>query len=167
MGTHSLDWLRWMMVPVCGEVVDVNSIVTRNFLGSQHDESAVVSLRFKSGAVAQFVSSALSLRRTGERSVAAKAMLTATRQSAAGVVETSRPTKGDRFCRGQPLSRGRSPISLPRFGRGVILKSPEKRGCATSNCCARSVPRPIDQSGSSGNFNKRCYACSALGGIRR
>ena len=59
VGTHSLDWLRWMMVPVCGEVVDVTSTVTRNILGSHHDESAAVGLQFESGALAQFVSSAL------------------------------------------------------------------------------------------------------------
>ena len=59
VGTHSLDWLRWMLVPVCGEVTEVASTITRNVLGSAHDESAAVSLRFESGAVAQFVSSAL------------------------------------------------------------------------------------------------------------
>ena len=59
VGTHSLDWLRWMLLPVCGEVTEVASTITRNVLGSAHDESAAVSLQFESGAVAQFVSSAL------------------------------------------------------------------------------------------------------------
>ena len=59
VGTHSLDWLRWMLTPGCGEVVEVTSTITRNILGSQHDESAAVGLQFESGAVAQFVSSAL------------------------------------------------------------------------------------------------------------
>ena len=44
---------------VCGEVTEVASTITRNVLGSAHDETAAASLRFESGAVAQFVSSAL------------------------------------------------------------------------------------------------------------
>ena len=59
VGTHSLDWLRWMLVPVCGEVTEVDSLITENVLGSAHDEQATVSLRFESGASAQLVSSAL------------------------------------------------------------------------------------------------------------
>ena len=59
VGTHSLDWLRWMLVPVCGEVTEVNSTITRDKLGSAHDELAAVSLTFESGASAQFVSSVL------------------------------------------------------------------------------------------------------------
>lgn len=47
------------MVPVCGEITDVASTITRNVLGSEHDETAAVSLQFDSGAVAQFVSSVL------------------------------------------------------------------------------------------------------------
>jgi len=58
-GTHCIDWLSWMMSPVCGEVVDVSSVVSRGVLGSQHDETASVSLRFSSGATAQFTCSAL------------------------------------------------------------------------------------------------------------
>ena len=59
VGTDSLDWLRWMLVPVCGEVTEVNSTITRDKLGSAHDELAAVSLTFESGASAQFVSSVL------------------------------------------------------------------------------------------------------------
>ncbi|MDP6081551.1 MAG: Gfo/Idh/MocA family oxidoreductase [Arenicellales bacterium] len=59
VGTHSLDWLRWMLVPVCGEIIDVASAITRNVLGSTHDESAAVSVQFESGAIAQLIASAL------------------------------------------------------------------------------------------------------------
>jgi len=59
VGTHSLDWLRWMLVPVCGEVTQVSSSITREVLGSAHDEIAAANLKFESGATAQFVSAAL------------------------------------------------------------------------------------------------------------
>lgn len=64
VGTHSLDWIRWMMVPVCGEIVEVSSNITTGILGSQHDEIAAATLAFESGAVAQFVSSSVFLAPT-------------------------------------------------------------------------------------------------------
>jgi len=64
VGTHSLDWLRWMMVPGCGEVTDVRSSITSGILGSDHDEVASCTLEFESGAIAQFVSSSVYLAPT-------------------------------------------------------------------------------------------------------
>ncbi len=64
VGTHSLDWLRWMLVPTCGEVTDVSSAITTGILGSDHDEVAAATLKFESGAIAQFVSSAVFLAPT-------------------------------------------------------------------------------------------------------
>lgn len=58
-GTHCVDWIDWMMTPVCGDIVDVTSVIARGVLGSDHDETASVSVRFESGATAQFTSSAL------------------------------------------------------------------------------------------------------------
>jgi len=58
-GTHCVDWIEWMMGPLCGDIVDVSSVITRGVLGSSHDETASVSMKFESGATAQFTSSAL------------------------------------------------------------------------------------------------------------
>jgi len=58
-GTHCVDWIDWMLSPVCGEIVDISSVVSRGVLGSQHDETASVSMKFSSGATAQFTCSAL------------------------------------------------------------------------------------------------------------
>jgi len=59
VGTHSLDWLRWMLVPVCGEITEISGSITQGVLGSKRDESAAVTVAFESGTLAQFVSSAL------------------------------------------------------------------------------------------------------------
>jgi len=59
VGTHSLDWLRWMLVPVCGEITEISGSITQGVLGSDRDESAAVTVKFESGALGQFVSSAL------------------------------------------------------------------------------------------------------------
>jgi len=59
VGTHCLDLIRWVMVPDCGEIVSVASTVSRGFWKGPHDETAVVSLRFQSGATAELCSSVL------------------------------------------------------------------------------------------------------------
>jgi predicted dehydrogenase len=59
VGTHCLDLIRWVMVPACGEVVSLASTVSREVWQGQNDETAVVSLRFASGATAEFCSSVL------------------------------------------------------------------------------------------------------------
>lgn len=59
MGTHGLDLIRWMMVPNCGEVTEVESIIGRDFWRSPHDEMALVMLKFESGATAELVTSVL------------------------------------------------------------------------------------------------------------
>ncbi len=58
-GTHGLDLLRWMMVPRCGEVVEVKSVLARPLLNGPHEESAVLALRFANGATAELMTSAL------------------------------------------------------------------------------------------------------------
>ena len=58
-GTHCVDWITWMLGSVCGDLVETNSVITRGVLGSRHDETASVNMRFSSGATAQFTSSAL------------------------------------------------------------------------------------------------------------
>ena len=59
VGTHCLDWILWMMRPVCGEVEDIQSVVSRADVTSSHDTSAAVHLRFQSGAIAHMFCSAI------------------------------------------------------------------------------------------------------------
>ena len=59
VGTHCLDLIRWVMVPSCGEVVSIKSIISSAVWKGPHDETAVVSMRFASGATAEFCSSVL------------------------------------------------------------------------------------------------------------
>lgn len=59
VGTHGLDLVRWFLVPACGEVVEVRSLITREVYRGPHDETALVMLRFASGATAEIVTSVL------------------------------------------------------------------------------------------------------------
>jgi 1,5-anhydro-D-fructose reductase (1,5-anhydro-D-mannitol-forming) len=59
VGTHCLDWILWMMKPVCGNVEKVESMIGRIDNVSTHDTSAAVNLRFQSGAIAHMFCSAV------------------------------------------------------------------------------------------------------------
>ncbi len=59
VGTHAVDMARWMMVPSCGEVVEVRSLCTSPVHNSAHEETALVMLRFASGATAEVIASVL------------------------------------------------------------------------------------------------------------
>ncbi|MBN1471133.1 MAG: Gfo/Idh/MocA family oxidoreductase, partial [Syntrophaceae bacterium] len=59
VGTHCLDFIRWVMVPACGEVVSIRSLIANSVWQGPHDETALVSMQFKSGATAEFCSSVL------------------------------------------------------------------------------------------------------------
>ena len=58
-GTHCLDLIRWFMVPVCGEIVEINALRGSPKWKSPNEETAVVALRFESGATAEFLTSVL------------------------------------------------------------------------------------------------------------
>jgi 1,5-anhydro-D-fructose reductase (1,5-anhydro-D-mannitol-forming) len=58
-GTHCLDLIRWLMVPSCGEIESFQSIVSQKVYSGPHDETAIVTMRFESGATAEFCSSVL------------------------------------------------------------------------------------------------------------
>jgi 1,5-anhydro-D-fructose reductase (1,5-anhydro-D-mannitol-forming) len=58
-GTHCLDLIRWLMVPSCGEIESLKSIISKKVYVGPHDETAVVTMRFESGATAEFCSSVL------------------------------------------------------------------------------------------------------------
>ncbi len=57
VGTHCLDLIRWFMVPTCGEVVEVRALTGNAVWRGSRDETALVALRFESGATAEFCSS--------------------------------------------------------------------------------------------------------------
>jgi len=56
-GTHALDMVRWLMLPTCGPIVELRSVLAKGTHGGAHDETAVVSMRFASGATAEVTSS--------------------------------------------------------------------------------------------------------------
>jgi 1,5-anhydro-D-fructose reductase (1,5-anhydro-D-mannitol-forming) len=59
VGTHCLDQVRWLMVPECGEIVVQENLISREVWKGPHDETALVSLGFESGATAEICSSVL------------------------------------------------------------------------------------------------------------
>ncbi len=59
MGTHCLDQARWFLCPGCGEVTEVESVISRDVWVGPHDETAVLALKFESGATAEICSSVL------------------------------------------------------------------------------------------------------------
>jgi len=59
VGTHCLDQVRWLMTPSCGEIVVQENLISRDVWQGPHDETALVSLGFESGATAEICSSVL------------------------------------------------------------------------------------------------------------
>ena len=59
VGTHCLDQVRWFMQPSCGEIVVQKNLISREVWKGPHDETALVSLAFESGATAEICSSVL------------------------------------------------------------------------------------------------------------
>ena len=59
VGTHCLDQVRWIMVPSCGEIVVQENLISREVWKGPHDETALISLGFESGATAEVCSSVL------------------------------------------------------------------------------------------------------------
>lgn len=59
VGTHCLDQILWFMEPHCGEVVEIKSMITREFFKGPNDETALINLRFANGATADLCSSVL------------------------------------------------------------------------------------------------------------
>jgi predicted dehydrogenase len=59
VGTHGLDLARWMLREAggAGEIDDVAAVIGRPRWKTGHDETAVMALRFGSGATAEIVSS--------------------------------------------------------------------------------------------------------------
>jgi len=57
VGTHCVDLLRWMLMPACGEVTGVASLIDKSTYGGPHDETACVSLQFGESVVADITTS--------------------------------------------------------------------------------------------------------------
>jgi predicted dehydrogenase len=58
-GPHCVDMARWMLSPSCGEVTELRAVVSRPAFRGPHDESAVLAMRFASGATAEIMVSVL------------------------------------------------------------------------------------------------------------
>ncbi len=59
LGTHALDLAIWLMPAENGKVVESRAVCTSTMFGGPHDETAMVSLAFESGATAQVLSSVI------------------------------------------------------------------------------------------------------------
>jgi len=59
VGTHCVDFLRWMLLPPCGEVTAVTSLIDKSTYGGPHDETASISMQFGNGAVADVMTSVM------------------------------------------------------------------------------------------------------------
>lgn len=59
VGTHCLDLIRWYMCNTCGEIESVKSTISSTVWDQPHDETALISFQFESGATAEMCSSVL------------------------------------------------------------------------------------------------------------
>ncbi len=59
VGTHCLDLIRWFMCEICGEIESVKSTISSAVWNQPHDETALISFKFESGATAEMCSSVL------------------------------------------------------------------------------------------------------------
>ena len=57
VGTHCVDFLRWMLLPVSGEVTGVTSLIDKSTYGGPHDETASLSLQFGDSVIADVMTS--------------------------------------------------------------------------------------------------------------
>jgi 1,5-anhydro-D-fructose reductase (1,5-anhydro-D-mannitol-forming) len=59
VGTHCLDQIRWFMGPQHGEVKRLVPLITRSVYHGPHEETAILSMEFESGATAEMCNSVL------------------------------------------------------------------------------------------------------------
>ena len=57
VGTHCLDTILWFMEPTCGKVTELTSVVSREVWNGPHDETALIAMKFESGATAELCAS--------------------------------------------------------------------------------------------------------------
>ena len=59
VGTHCLDQILWYLEPSCGRIVEQSSLIAKDVWKGPHDETALLALKFESGATAELCSSVL------------------------------------------------------------------------------------------------------------
>jgi len=59
VGTHCLDLARWTLTPACGEITEFRALTSKAHWQGPHDESALLTGRFQSGATMEICSSVL------------------------------------------------------------------------------------------------------------
>lgn len=59
VGTHCIDLMRWMLLPVCGEVNRCTGTIDKSKYGGPHDETATVTLQFGDSVVADITTSVM------------------------------------------------------------------------------------------------------------
>lgn len=52
VGTHAIDLVTWFMTPTCGQITEIKCCHQHRGISRQQDESAIVAMRFASGATA-------------------------------------------------------------------------------------------------------------------
>jgi 1,5-anhydro-D-fructose reductase (1,5-anhydro-D-mannitol-forming) len=53
VGPHCIDLIRWFMVPSCGEIESIRGTISNKVWNGPHDETAILSVCFASGATAE------------------------------------------------------------------------------------------------------------------
>lgn len=59
VGTHCIDLLRWMLLPVCGEVSRCTSLIDKSHYAGPHDETAAVLMQFGDSVVTEITTSVM------------------------------------------------------------------------------------------------------------
>ncbi|MBL7663020.1 Gfo/Idh/MocA family oxidoreductase [bacterium] len=59
VGTHLIDLARWMLLPEHGEITNLESVIANQVWQGPHDETALLTFKFASGATAEVCSSVL------------------------------------------------------------------------------------------------------------
>lgn len=59
VGTHCLDQIRWFMRPKHGEVTKLLPLIAKSVYQGPHEETAILSMQFESGATAEMCNSVL------------------------------------------------------------------------------------------------------------
>ena len=59
MGTHLIDFVRWVLQPTHGEMTKIKGVIARENWHGPHDETASAAFKFKGGATAEICTSIL------------------------------------------------------------------------------------------------------------
>lgn len=59
VGTHCVDLMRWMLLPVCGEVNRCCGVIDKSHYGGPHDETASITMQFGDSVLADITTSVM------------------------------------------------------------------------------------------------------------